>query len=53
MIDLIIKSVVDDYDVEDDTSNDDEEDVQSLRQKEDSCSFPMFTSQEVQISEMQ
>ena len=29
MIDLIIKSVVDDYDVEDDTSNDDEEDAAS------------------------
>ena len=29
MIALIIKSVVDDYDVEDDTSNDDEEDAVS------------------------
>ena len=31
MIDLIIKSVVDDYDIEDDTSNDDEEDAVSSR----------------------
>ena len=31
MTDLIIKSVVDNYDVEDDSSNDDEEDAMSSR----------------------